>query len=83
MDSHPRASTAATIFFDIIPASATRQTRRTPKRRCSRSVTRSSVVTSVVLPGHISLHTGMPSPSMTIPSTICLQSLRRSLLLPY
>ena len=41
------------------------------------------MVTSVVLPGHISLHTGMPSPSITIPSTICLQSLRRSLLLPY
>ena len=40
-------------------------------------------MTSVVLPGHISLHTGIPSPSITIPSTICLQSLRWSLLLPY
>ena len=47
------------------------------------SATRSSVVTSAVLPGHTSLHTGTPSPSITIPSTICLQSLRWSLLLPY
>ena len=83
MYSHPRASTAATILLESLPASATRHTRRPPKRRCNRSATRSRVVTSVVLPGHISLHTEPPSPSMTIPSTLCLQSLRRSLLLAY
>ena len=48
----------------IMPRSATTQTRPMAKRRRSRSITGISVVTSAVLPGHISEQTGRPSPSM-------------------
>ena len=44
----------------IMPRSATMQTRPTAKRWRSRSITGMSVITSVVLPGHISEHTGRP-----------------------
>jgi hypothetical protein len=44
----------------IMPRSATTQTRPIAKRWRRRSITGSSVVTSAVLPGHISEHTGRP-----------------------
>ena len=44
----------------IMPRSATTQTRPMAKRWRRRSITGMSVVTSVVLPGHISEHTGRP-----------------------
>ena len=44
----------------IMPRSATTQTRPMAKRRRRRSITGMSVVTSAVLPGHISEHTGRP-----------------------
>ena len=44
----------------IIPRSATTQTRPIAKRCRRRSITGISVVTSVVMPGHISEHTGRP-----------------------
>ena len=44
----------------IMPRSATMQTRPTAKRWRSRPITGMSVITSVVLPGHISEHTGRP-----------------------
>jgi hypothetical protein len=47
----------------IMPRSATTHTRAMAKRRRSRSITGISVVTSAVLPGHISEQTGRPSPS--------------------
>jgi hypothetical protein len=58
----------------IIPRSATRQIRRTPKRVCSRAATGKSVFTSAVLPGHSSQHNGQPSSSSTNPTTICGKS---------
>ncbi len=48
----------------IMPRSATTQIRPIAKRRRSRSITGISVVTSATLPGHISEHTGRPSPSI-------------------
>jgi hypothetical protein len=44
----------------IMPRSATTQTRPMPKRPRRRSTTGTSVVTSAVLPGHISEQTGRP-----------------------
>src|SRR6516225_5039197 len=49
----------------IMPRSATTQTRPMAKRRRSRSTTGIKLVTSAVSPGHISEHTGRPSPSIT------------------
>ena len=48
----------------IMPRSATTQTRPMAKRRRRRSITGTRLVTSAVLPGHISEHTGRPSPSI-------------------
>ena len=58
----------------IMPRSATTQTRAMSKRRRSRSITGISVVTSAVLPGHISEHTGRPSPSIRTARIICRRS---------
>jgi hypothetical protein len=44
----------------IMPRSATTHTRTMPKRPRSRSTTGIRAVTSVVLPGHISQHSGRP-----------------------
>src|SRR5437870_8048711 len=63
----------------IMPRSATTHTRAIAKRRRSRSITGTSVVTSAVLPGHISEHTGRPSPSITTARIICRRSGRWSL----
>jgi hypothetical protein len=49
----------------IMPRSATMQTRLIKKRRVSRSTIGTKLVTSAVLPGHISEQTGRPSPSST------------------
>jgi hypothetical protein len=46
-----------------MPRSATMQTRDTEKRLRNRSATGMRLLTSAVLPGHISVHTGRPSPS--------------------
>jgi len=58
----------------IMPRSATTHTRAMSKRRRSRSTTGISVVTSAVLPGHISEHTGRPSPSIKTARIICRKS---------
>jgi hypothetical protein len=57
----------------IMPRSATTQTRPMAKRRRRRSIVGMSVVTSAVLPGHISEHTGRPFWSMMMPTTIWLR----------
>jgi hypothetical protein len=44
------------------------------KRRRSRSITGIRLVTSAVLPGHISEHTGRPSPSISTARIICRRS---------
>ena len=49
----------------IMPRSATTQTRPIAKRLRSRSITGTNAVLSAVLPGHISEHTGRPSPSIS------------------
>src|SRR5262249_53328456 len=49
-----RASSSAMVSALIMPRSATTHTRAMSKRRRSRSITGTSVVTSAVLPGHIS-----------------------------
>ena len=82
MYSQPIASSFPSTLRLIIPASATTHTRSIPKRSSSRRATRARVVTSFVLPGHTSEHTGRPSRSRTIPRTNCLQSGRWSLLKP-
>src|SRR5260370_25887071 len=48
-----RASSRAMVAAEIMPRSATTQTRPIEKRCRKRSMTGSSVVTSAVLPGHI------------------------------
>jgi len=48
-----------------MPRSATMQIWPMAKRRRSRSITGIRLVTSAVLPGHISEHTGRPSPSIS------------------
>ena len=62
------------------PRSATTHTRAMSKRRRNRSITGISVLTSAVLPGHISEHTGRPSPSISTARMICRRSGRWSLL---
>jgi len=64
----------------IMPRSATRQMRPIAKRLRNRSITGSRAVTSAVLPGHISEHTGRPSPSISTARIICRRSGRWSLL---
>jgi hypothetical protein len=54
----------------IMPRSATTQTRSMAMRLRRRSITGISVVTSAVLPGHISEQTGRPSWSMMTPTII-------------
>jgi hypothetical protein len=75
-------SKTAIVLSLIIPRSDTTHTSVIPKRFLRRSTTGSSVLTSVVFPGHISLHTGRPSPLSTMPTTICFRSGRWSLLCP-
>jgi hypothetical protein len=62
------------VAAEIMPRSATTQTRPTEKRSRKRSTTGKSVVTSAVFPGHISVQIGLPSPSTTRPRIICLRS---------
>jgi hypothetical protein len=64
----------------IMPRSAMTHTRAIAKRRCNRSITGINVDTSAVLPGHISEHTGRPSPSSSTARIICRKSGRWSLL---
>ena len=67
------------VAAEIMPRSATTQTRPMPKRSRSRSTTGSSTVTSAVLPGHISEQIGRPSPSMhDAARIICFRSGRWS-----
>src|SRR5262245_16356282 len=61
-----------------MPRSATTHTRRMAKRCRKRSMTLRSVATSAVLPGHISVQIGQPSPSITSPKIICFKSGRKS-----
>jgi hypothetical protein len=61
MYSSPRASRWAMVSALIMPRSATTQTLPMAKRWRRRSITGMSVVTSAVLAGHISEHTGRPS----------------------
>src|SRR5215468_7338975 len=75
-----RAASSAMVSAAIIPRSATTQTRTMAKRRRKRSITGISVVTSAVLPGHISEHTGWPSPSINTARIICRKFGRCSLL---
>jgi hypothetical protein len=63
MWSSSRTSSAAIVSALIRPRPATTQTRAMAKRRRSQSTTGIKVVTSAALPGHISEHTGRPSPS--------------------
>ena len=79
MYSSPRCSRAAMVAALIMPRSATTQTRPMAKRCAQRSITGSSTVTSAVLPGHISVQIGRPSPSITTPTIICIRSGRWSL----
>ncbi len=66
------------VAAEIMPRSATTQTRPIAKRRRRRSITGTSTVTSAVLPGHISEHTGRPAASITTPTIICIRSGRWS-----
>src|SRR4051795_9902227 len=77
--SSPRSSRAAMVGAEIMPRSATTQTRPMAKRLRRRSMTGTSTLTSVVLPGHISEQTGRPSASITTPTIICSRSGRWSL----
>src|SRR5665811_1854265 len=61
----------------IIPRSATMQTRPMEKRWRRRSTTGTKLPVSAVLPGHISVHTGRPSPSMSTARIIWRKSGRR------
>ena len=74
MYSSLRSSSPAMVAAEIMPRSATTQTRPMEKRCRSRSITGNSVVTSAVLPGHISVQIGRPSPSTTRPRIICFRS---------
>src|SRR4051794_37445142 len=58
--SRPRSSSAAMVAAEIMPRSATTQTRPMPNRLRRRSITGTSTATSAVLPGHISEQTGRP-----------------------
>jgi hypothetical protein len=69
--SSRRASSSAIVSALIMPRSATTHTRVMSKRRRNRSITGITVVTSAVLPGHISEHTGRPSPSSSTARIIC------------
>jgi hypothetical protein len=62
------------VASEIMPRSATTQTRPMPKRPRRRSTTGSSTLTSAVLPGHISVQTGRPSASITRQRIICIRS---------
>ena len=66
------------VGAEIMPRSATTQTRPMAKRLRSRSTTGSRTQTSAVLPGHISEQTGRPSASITTPRIICIRSGRWS-----
>jgi hypothetical protein len=74
MYSSWRSSSPAIASAEIMPRSATTQTRPMLKRWRRRSITGNSVVTSAVLPGHISVQIGEPEPSTTRPRIICLRS---------
>ena len=65
----------------LVPAQPgwTTQTRLMRKRRCRRSIAGIRLVTSAVFPGHISVHTGRPSPSSSTARIIWLRSGRWSL----
>jgi hypothetical protein len=69
-----RASSPSIVAAEIMPRSATTQTRPMEKRWRSRSITGSSVVTSAVLPGHISVQIGRPLPSTISARIICFKS---------
>src|SRR5215208_6807161 len=77
--SSPRSSRAAMVGAEIMPRSATTQTRPMPKRLRRRSMTGTSTLTSAVLPGHSSEQTGRPAASITTPTIICIRSGRWSL----
>ena len=77
--SRPRSSSAAMVGAEIMPRSATTQTRPMAKRLRRRSMTGTSTLTSAVLPGHISEQTGRPAASITTPTIICIRSGRWSL----
>jgi hypothetical protein len=77
--SRPRSSRAAMVGAEIMPRSATTQTRPMPKRLRRRSMTGTSTLTSAVLPGHVSEQTGRPAASTTTPTIICIRSGRWSL----
>src|SRR5271168_5319740 len=55
-----RSSSPAMVAAEIMPRSATTQTRPMEKRSRKRSTTGNSVVTSAVFPGHISVQIGRP-----------------------
>src|SRR5215211_5143273 len=76
--SSPRSSRAAMVGAEIMPRSATTQTRPMAKRLRRRSMTGTSTLTSAVLPGHISEQTGRPAASITTPTIICMRSGRWS-----
>jgi hypothetical protein len=64
------ASSVAMVLALTMPRSAMTHTRLSRKRFRSRVTTGIRVVTSAVLPGHISLQIGRPVSSMTMPRTI-------------
>jgi len=72
--SRARASNPSIVAAEIMPRSATTQTRPMEKRWRRRSTTGSSVVTSAVLPGHISVQIGRPLPSTIKARIIWLRS---------
>src|SRR5450830_387674 len=74
MYSSLRSSSPAIVSAEIMPRSATTHTRPMLKRSRNRSITGNSVVTSAVLPGHISVQIGEPEPSTTRPRIICFRS---------
>src|SRR4051812_44623888 len=77
--SSPRSSRAAMVGAEIMPRSATTQTRPMAKRLRRRSMTGTSTLTSAVLPGHILQQTGRPAASNPPPPIICSRSGRWSL----
>ena len=74
MYSSPRSSRATMVGAEIMPRSATTQTRPIAKRLRNRSITGIRTATSAVLPGHISEQIGRPSASITTPTIICISS---------
>jgi hypothetical protein len=67
-------SKASKVALLTIPRSATTVISRNLKRCCIRLTTGKSVLTSAVLPGHISEQSGRPWTSSVIPTTICFKS---------